>query len=309
MPASPPDRPSRPPLPLVLGDSAVLTGMGLMLLAGFFSSLLHLGVRFAAPELSAIQIVFVRSLFTLAATAPFLLLGKALSWQTKAPGLHVLRGVVGVFSMWAWYWALAHLPLADAGVLSFTTAIFVVVGAALWFGEPVGLRRWMAVVVGLAGAVVVLKPGAGIVTWAALAAIGSSMLWAVSLLMAKDLSRYDSTLTITFYQPLMIAPFAGLAAIPVWVWPSPGVWLVLAGMGLVAGLGNYCYVQSLRIADASVVMPVDYVRLLWMVAWGYWLFAEVPGWTTWIGAALIIGATGFIAWRESWLKRQQRRQV
>ena len=80
----------------------------------------------------------------------------------------------------------------------------------------------------------------------------------------------------------------------------------LAAMGVVAGLGNYCYVQALRMADAGVVMPVDYVRLLWMVMWGYLLFAEVPGWTTWLGAALIIGSTGFIAWRESRLKLQRR---
>lgn len=297
---------TRPPLPLLTSDPAVLTGIGLMLLAGIFSSTLHLGVRFTAPEISAVQIVFLRSLFTVAVTVPFLIHSGAVSWQTKAPRLQLIRGAIGVASMWSWYWSLAHLPLGDAGVLSFTTAIFVTVGAAIWFAEPVGIRRWTAIVIGLLGAAVVLKPGSGLVTWAAIAALGSSVLWAISLLMAKELSRYDSTLTITFYQPLTIAPLAGLAAIPVWVWPSPKVWLILFGMGVVAGLGNYCYVQALRIADASVVMPVDYVRLLWMVMWGYLLFAEVPDWTTWLGAALIIGSTGFMAWRESRLKAERR---
>ncbi|MEZ5843331.1 MAG: DMT family transporter [Hyphomicrobiaceae bacterium] len=307
MSASPSNRPTRPPLPLVAGDGAVLTGVGLMLVAGVFSSLLHLGVRFTSPEVPAVQIVFLRSMFTLAATLPFLMLGGGVAWRTKAPRLHMLRGAIGVCSMWSWYWALANMPLADAGVLSFTTVIFVTIGAAMWFAEPVGLRRWMAVIIGLIGAAIVLKPGAGLVTLAALAALGSSLLWAVVLLMAKEISRYDSTLTITFYQPLMIAPFAFVGSVPVWVWPSGGVWLILAGMGLVAGLGNYCYVQALRTADASVVMPADYVRLLWMVAWGYWLFAEVPGWTTWLGAALIIGSTLFIAWREGRLRRRQHR--
>src|SRR5690606_11267551 len=176
--------------------------------------------------------------------------------------------------------------------------IFVTLGAALMFGESVGLRRWSAVVVGLIGTVIVLRPGSGLLTLGAVAALGSSMLWAVSLLMAKNLAKYDSSLTITFYQPLMITPFALLATIPVWVWPSPNTWLILFGMGLVAGIGNFAYVHALRIADASLSMPADYVRLLWMVGWGYLLFAEIPAMSTWVGAALIIMSTLFSTWRE-----------
>jgi len=85
----------------------------------------------------------------------------------------------------------------------------------------------------------------------------------------------------------------------VWVWPSPNTWLILFGMGLVAGIGNFAYVHALRIADASLSMPADYVRLLWMVGWGYLLFAEIPAMSTWVGAALIIMSTLFITWRES----------
>ncbi len=281
--------------------------IGLMLLAGFFSSLLHLGVRFVSPEIPTIEIVFLRSMVTIIATIPLLFRSGAVAWKTKAPRLHLMRGVIGVSSMSAWYWSLAHLPLGEAGVLSFTTAIFVTIGAALWFREPVGFRRWAAVLIGLFGAVIVLKPMVGLINIAALAALGSSALWAVLLLMVKEIRRYDEPLTITFYQPLSIAPFALIAVIPVWVWPSPQVWLIVIGMGIVAGIGNYCYLQALSAVDASLVMPVDYVRLVWMVSWGYLLFAEVPGWTTWLGAALIIGSTGFIAWRESRLKRAKQR--
>lgn len=275
----------------------------LMLLAGVMSSMLHVGVRYASPDIPTIQIVFLRSVFTLLVTAPFVFRPGAVAWRSNNMTLQVIRGIVGVSSMSTWYYALAHMPLGDAGVLSFTTAIFVTIGAGLWFREPIGPRRWGAVVVGLLGAVIVLKPGFEVISWAAIAAVGSSILWATSLLMAKELGRFDSSITISFYQPLMVAPIAGLATIPVWVMPSPKVWLVLFGMGLVAAIGNYCYVQALRIADASVTMPADYVRLLWMVAWGYFLFAEVPGWSTWAGAALIVGSTLFITWRESQLAR------
>lgn len=277
----------------------VIAAILLMLLAGLMSSLLHVGVRVVSPELPTIQIVLLRSLFTMLVTFPLLFRTGRISWRSNRLDLQVVRGIVSVFSMTTWYYALSILPLADAGALSFTTAIFVTLGAALMFGESVGLRRWSAVVVGLIGTVIVLRPGSGLLTLGAVAALGSSILWAVSLLMAKNLAKYDSSLTITFYQPLMITPFALLATIPVWVWPSPNTWLILFGMGLVAGIGNFAYVHALRIADASLSMPADYVRLLWMVGWGYLLFAEIPAMSTWVGAALIIMSTLFITWRES----------
>jgi drug/metabolite transporter (DMT)-like permease len=284
----------------------VVSAVLLMLAAGFTSSLMHLGVRYVGPELPTIEIVFLRAIFTLLATAPFVFRPGKVSWRTNHLSLQVMRGVVGVGSMWMWYYALANMPLADAGVLSFTTPIFITIGAALYFREAVGLRRASAIALGLIGAMIVLKPGYAVVSFAAVAAVVSSVLWALSLLMAKDLARYDSTITISFYQPLLVAPLAGLAAIPVWVMPSGSVWLVLMCMGVVAGLGNFAYVQALRMTDASTLMPADYVRLLWMVMWGFLVFSEVPGWSTWLGATLILGSTFYVTWRESRLAPKRR---
>ncbi len=281
------------------GRNTVVVAVLLMLCAGFNSSLLHLGVRYVSPELPSIEIVFLRGLFTLLMTAPFVFRPGKISWRTNNLPLQIARGVIGVASMWSWYYALANMPLADAGVLSFTTPIFITIGAALYFREKVGPVRASAVVIGLAGAAVVLRPGIETVSIAAIAAVGSSILWAISLLIAKDLARYDSSITISFYQPLMTTPIAGLATIPVWIMPSGDAWLALVGMGVVAALGNFCYIQALRMTDASTLMPADYVRLLWMVIWGFIFFSEIPGWSTWFGAALIVGSTLFVTWRES----------
>ncbi len=282
----------------LLGFSPVVAAILLMLMAGLMSSILHVGVRYVSPHIPTIEIVALRSIFTILVTLPIVFRPGQVSWKTNNLQLQVLRGLVGVLSMTTWYYALGAMPLGDAGALSFTTAIFVTIGAAIYFKEPVGLRRWSAVIVGLAGALIVLKPGSGVLSWPAIAAVGSSVLWAVALLMSKELAKYDSALTITFYQPLMILPLACLGTLPVWVMPSLEVWLALFGMGAVAAIGNYGYVKALGIADASVSMPADYVRLLWMVSWGYWLFGEIPGLTTWLGSALIVGAAFFITIRE-----------
>ncbi len=288
-----------------LGDrSEVISAVLLMLAAGVVSSCLHVCVRFVSPELPTIEIVLLRSVFTILITLPFLLRKGRVAWRSNRFDLQAIRGMIGVCSMTAWYYSLSVLPLADAGTLSFTTAIFVTLGAGLLFGEAVGIRRWSAVIIGLIGTIIVLKPGSGLLSIGAAAALGSSVLWATSLLMAKRLTAYDSSLTITFYQPLMIAPFALLGSLPFWVWPSGRALLILAAMGALAAVGNYAYIQALRIADASISMPADYVRLLWMVMWGYFLFAEIPAISTWIGALLIVGSTLFITWRESRLARR-----
>jgi drug/metabolite transporter (DMT)-like permease len=285
----------------VFGLSPVVAAVLMMLIAGVMSSLLHIGVRYVSPHIPTIEIVFLRSLFTILVTLPFVFRPGQVSWRTNNLQLQIVRGLVGVCSMTAWYYALGQIPLADAGALSFTTAIFVTIGAALWLGEPVGIYRWMAVIVGLIGAMIVLKPGSGVMSWAAIIAAASSALWAMSLLMSKVLAKYDSVTTISFYQPLMILPVALLGTLPVWTAPSLEVWLCLLGMGVTAAIGNYGYIKALRIADVSISMPADYLRLLWMASWGYWIFGEVPTLSTWIGAALIIGAAFFITIREQHL--------
>jgi drug/metabolite transporter (DMT)-like permease len=291
----------------VFGFSPVIAAMLMMIMAGITSSLLHIGVRYVSPHLPTLEIVFLRSLFTILVTLPVVFRPGQVSWRTNNLQLHVIRGLIGVCSMSAWYFALGQMPLADAGALSFTTAIFMTIGAALLFGEPVGLRRWSAVIVGLVGAMIVLKPGSGVVSWPAIAAAGSSALWAASLLMSKQLAKYDSVTTITFYQPLMILPVAMLGSIPTWVMPSLEVWICLFGMGIAAAIGNYGYIKALRVADVAISMPADYLRLLWMALWGYWLFGEIPTMSTWIGAALIIGAAFFITIREQQLASERAR--
>jgi drug/metabolite transporter (DMT)-like permease len=285
----------------------IITAILVMLLAGLCSSLLHIGVRYVSPHIPAPEIVFIRSTITIFFTLPIVLRSADLAWRTSRPGLQIFRGFVGVCSMTMWYYALGQLPLADAGALSFTTGLFVTLGAALLFKEQVGVRRWSAVAIGFIGALIVFRPGAGMFTWPAVAAVVSSALWAGSLLLAKELAKSDSTLTISFYQPLLIAPFAAVVAIPMWVWPEPYVWAILAGMGGVAAIGNYCYIYALRLADASIVMPADYVRLVWMAGWGFLFFSEIPLLTTWVGALLIVGATLFITVRESRLAAERRR--
>jgi drug/metabolite transporter (DMT)-like permease len=273
----------------------------LMVASGFFGSFMQVGVRFVPSEIPTVEIVFLRAFFTCVLTLPFVLqMGRqSAAWRTNAPGLQICRGVLSVLALSLWYYAIAHMPFAEAAALGFTTAIFLVVGAAIVFRETVGPVRWGAAAVGFLGALIIMRPGSGPLNWLAISVLGSSLMWAVSMLLAKQLAKYDSTLTNTFYQPLTTAPLALLAAAPLWVWPDFQTLLLFAGMGGLAGLANSCMIHALRIADASLSAPAEYVRLIWMSLWGYLIFAEVPVWTTWLGAILIIAATAFMTWHET----------
>jgi drug/metabolite transporter (DMT)-like permease len=272
--------------------SSVTRAIALMAVASLLASIMHVGVRLVSSAgLPVIEIVFLRALLSLIVTAPFVFRPGQISWRSNAPSMHGIRGMVGTTSMWAWYYALANMPLGLATTLGQTTSLFLVVGAAVWFHEHVGAVRWLALSGGMVGAVIALKPGNGDLGWAALIAIGSSVLWAISLLMAKDMTRYDSALTISFYQPLTIAPLAFLATIPVWVTPTPyDLWLLLV-MAISASIGSFCSIKALGLADASITAPIDYTKILWSTAAAYVLFAEVPHVSTWIGGALIVAAT------------------
>ena len=275
------------------GMTTVTFAIALMGLSALMSSVMHVGVRLVAQGgLPIIEVVFLRTLLTLLLTLPFVFRPGHMAWRSNVPMLHVLRGGIGVLSMWAWYYALANLPLGLAVTLGQTTALFLVGGAALWFHERVGVVRWSALLAGLLGAVIALRPDAADgISWPALIAIASSALWASSLLMAKHLTRYDAPLTVTFYQPLTIMPLALLAALPVWTMPTLYDLAVLTLMAAAAGLSNFCSIKALSLADASLTAPIDYTKILWSTTAAYVLFAEVPGVSTWIGGALILTAT------------------
>jgi drug/metabolite transporter (DMT)-like permease len=276
----------------------------LMIASGFFGSFMQVGLRHVA-HLPTIEIVFLRAFFTILFTIPFIMRAglERAAWRTNAPGLQMCRGLLSVIALTFWYYALVHMPFAEAAALGLTTAIFLVIGAAIVFREVVGPVRWAATLVGFIGAAIIMRPGVAPLNWVAMGVLASSLMWAISMLLAKHIAKYDSTLTTTFYQPVMTAPLAFLAAIPVWMWPDATTWLILIGMGGLAGLANFCMIHALRIADASLSAPAEYVRLVWMTLWGYLIFAEVPIWTTWLGAFFIIAATAGMTWHETRRRR------
>jgi drug/metabolite transporter (DMT)-like permease len=275
-----------------------------MLGSGFFFSCLNAQIRYLSDFMHPFEIAFFRNFFGLAFMLPWLFRQGLGGLRTNRLKLYVFRSSLGLVSMLCWFTALALLPLSQAVALSFTAPLFATMGAALVLHEKVRGRRWTATVIGFLGVLVIARPEASGISFGMLLAIGSSVISAAITLIVKRLARTESSSAIVTYMVLIMTPMSLVPALFVWQAPAIATWPFLVGMGLAGTVGHLCYVRSFRMADASAVLPYDYSRMLFAAAIGYFAFSEIPDQWTWIGSAIIAGATLYIARREAILHRQ-----
>jgi drug/metabolite transporter (DMT)-like permease len=197
------------------------------------------------------------------------------------------------------FYALANMPIADAFALQFTIPLFTILAAVAFLGQSAGKGSWIACFVGFAGALAVVRPGFATVTLAAGAALASSVMSAGSNTSIKLLSRTDGPALITVYSNLIMLPLALVPSLFVWVTPAWAEVPAIAGMAVLHALGGYCFTRSVAAADARVVQPFQFARMLFAAAIGFVLFRELPDAWTWTGALIIFAAAYYVARRET----------
>ncbi len=279
-----------------------LRGMLLVLLASLGFSGMHVIARQLQGDLHAFEVAFFRNLFGLLAMAPFFYRHGFAMLKTSKLSLHALRAALQVAGMLMFFTALGITPLAKVSAMSFTAPLFATVGAVLFLGERIRGRRITALLAGFAGAMIILRPGVEALDLGAILVLVSSAGWAVALLIIKQLSRTESSLTLTAYMGLFLTPISLVAAVFYWEWPAPVDYLWFALMGICGTLGHLGMAQAFHEADASAVLPLDFTRLLWASLLGYFIFAEIPTAYTWIGGTVIFASATYIAVREARLK-------
>jgi drug/metabolite transporter (DMT)-like permease len=216
-----------------------------------------------------------------------------------------LRGSVTTCSMLAFFTALAITPLAQVTALAFTAPLFATVLAILFLGEVVRLRRWVAIIIGFAGTLVILRPGIVDFDLGSVLTVFSAATWGSVIIITRVLGRTESSHTITFFLALTMTMFSFLPATVVWVWPEPQqyLWLLLiASFGTVSQLS---VTQALRLGETAVVMPIDFFKLVWATAIGFFLFAERPDTMILLGGGMIFVSATYIAYRESKLGKDR----
>jgi len=270
----------------------------LMIISTVSFAIMNASIRDVTQTLEPMMVVFFRNFLGLFVLAPFFIRHGLAPLRTERLGLHWVRAGLNLFAMAAFYIGLSLTPLAEATALAFTAPLFAVLLAICFLGEKVGLRQWTAIAIGFAGALVILRPGLAAVEIGAVAVLTSAIIWSGTLIVIKVLSRTDSSLTITAYMALLLAVLSLPVAIFYWQTPTFLQFLLLALIAITGTLGQYTLVEALSGADAQVVMPLDFMRLLWTALLGFLLFQEIPDIFVFLGAAMIVASATYVAVRE-----------
>lgn len=256
-------------------------------------------VKQLRTEYPALFIMWVRYVFQLLAVTILLVrMGSFGLLRTTRPVLQIVRALINVGSSFFFLTGLAYLPLADAGALGMVSPMFVTALSVPFLGEKVGIRRWSAVIVGFMGALIIIRPGMGIVNAGAFFILASAMCYASYQITTRILSTTDAPVTTLFYTTF-VGLVASSALVPfAWVDAPREIWALLAFQGTMAAVGHFFLISALGMTPASILAPFNYASLIILTILGYVFFGQVPdGWTA-LGAAIIVGSGLYIVYRE-----------
>jgi len=270
-----------------------------MLTSALGSSGMNGIIRFISGDIHAFEIAFFRNLFGFIALTPVLWHRGLDTLATSRFPLHAVRGVFNAIAMLSFFYAVGITPLATVAALSFTAPLFATLLAIPVLGEKVGPRRWAGLGLGFLGAVIILRPGLDAMSLGALLVVFSSLCWACALVIIKILSRTDTSVTITCYAAFFLTPTTFVCALFVWTWPTAAELGLLFAIGCLGTITQVGVAQAFREADASLVLPFDFTKLIWSALIGYFAFAEVPDLGTLLGGTIIAASASYIAYREA----------
>jgi drug/metabolite transporter (DMT)-like permease len=204
-----------------------------------------------------------------------------------------------MFAMMSWFYALSKVPIANATALSFSTTIFAALSALVFLGERIRIRRWAAILVGIAGVLVVLRPNtSGFNEYSLLVLIGA-VAWGVSVTVVKHLSKTETATSIVGWMAISLTTLSIWPAMAVWQTPDSRQLLVLLVIGTLGTGGHLLMTRALQMADTAVVMSIDFSRLIWTALIGSLFFGEHLDRWTFVGATIIFAAGWYIIFRES----------
>lgn len=291
-----------PPTPANIARGIAAFCFSALLFSAMYAVVKHLGHQFPI-----IQVQFFRGLIALLLMIPIFAIQGFDLMRTRRPWGHGLRSLAGIASMFCTFTAFAHLPLADVTALLFAMPLFVTALSMPLLGEPVGWRRWTAVVVGFLGVLVILQPvaitGGGEIHWLYLLPLLAAFLYSLATIALRQLGATERTMTTVFYFTLAVTVVTGLLLPFNWQTPVGSQWFWLIAVGVLGGVAQIFLVMSYRYAPAAIAAPFEYTALVWTILFGVMFWQEMPTGSMLAGAGIVIGAGLFILYRETRRRR------
>jgi drug/metabolite transporter (DMT)-like permease len=276
---------------------SLIRAIAFMLVGGLSMVFMQASVKLVSAELHPFVITLYRASLVFVILLPVLLWKGFGAVKTASVKLQIIRGAVGGVCMLCMFTGFSLVSLPESTALLFTVPIFATLLSVLFMAERVGIKRWCAILAGFAGVLVITRPGVS-VNVGHIFLLCAAIAWSISILIAKKLTEKDTIISITFWQAMGCVPMAFIASLFVWEVPDFQQLLSLLGIAALGTLGHALVYASLKIGKVSVLLPMDYIRIIWSTILGYLLFGALPSIHLYAGSLLIIGATAFISYRE-----------
>ena len=268
-----------------------------MVIGGVSIALMQAAVKLISLELHPFIITLYRAGLVFVVLLPILFWRGRAVFNTSSIRLQVVRGGIGGLGMLCVFTGLSMISLAEVTVLLFTVPIFATLLSIVFLSEKVGVRRWAAIFVGFLGILIIARPQ-GSVSTGHLFILCAALSWSTSILIAKKLTEKDTVISITFWQAMGCVPLAFIASLFVWELPSFVQLGALLGIAALGTVGHAMLYAALKVGQVSVILPLDYIRIIWSAGLGFILFGQLPTLHLYVGSLLIIAATAFLSYRE-----------
>jgi drug/metabolite transporter (DMT)-like permease len=260
-------------------------------MAGWLSLMLVVAVagREAMRELNVFQLMEIRSALGLVMLYPLIrLAGGFTALRTSRLRMHASRGLLHYAAQLGWFYALTLIPLGQVVSLEFTMPIWTAILAASFLGERMTIWKISAIALGLIGVFVIVRPAAGEINPGQLIALAAAVGFGTSVAMMKSLTRTEATVAIVFWMLAVQVVAGALPTLYVWVWPSPYVWACAIAVAVSGTFSHFCMARAMLYADATIVLPMDFLRVPLTAAAGWLIYAERMDAFTVLGALLIL---------------------
>ena len=268
--------------------------------AGFIFSMLNALMRLLTQQIDPFQAQFLRYFFGLVVILPLVWRGGFANYMPKRMGDQFTRGLAHTVGLCLWFSALPKIPLADMTAIGFTGPIFIMIGAYLAFREPMRWERWVATALGFGGVLIVVGPKLSATGgWYHLVMLASAPIFAVSFLLTKAMTRYETPGVILVWQSITVSIITLPLALWFWQDLSAWQWAGFLVSGFLGSGGHYCLTRGFAAADISATQSAKFLDLVWSALMGFLLFSDIPSQSTLIGGLVISGATIWLARRES----------
>ena len=255
--------------------------------------------KFLTASFNPIQIVWFRQLGLFFGIVALLALKGRAVLYTKHRNLQIIRGTIVIISPICFVTGIMFVPLADAVVVTFIAPFLVIILSALFLGEKIGLKRWMAVTGGFFGTLIVIRPGLGIIHPAVVLVLIAAALFSVRQVLSRYMSKSDKTVTTVAYTALVGSFWLTLIVPFVWKPPSSKLEILLIlSITILAAGAEICVIKALELAEASIVGPIHYTLIIWGVFYGYAIFGQIPDFWTWVGTFIIISCGLYAVYQE-----------